>query len=213
MRTAGELCNFRRIMQMCLCCEVAWWIMRLCRFDLKRKTTYFFLVVRGMLPKTARNVDSPERIESYWCINLFWCLQSHQPWETDHGLLSCKILIRHVLSGITSGLIKRQVSFYLLFHWKTLNISVLGHCPSRTVCNFPLCFINRTLEVNMQSERRRYFWWLMALPLNQNYLWAGGSCRESCRSAMMFSDGLWGRDQASCSWIQTGQKLKSCSCS
>lgn len=39
MRTAGELCNFRRIMQMCICCEVAWWIMSLCRFDLKRKTT------------------------------------------------------------------------------------------------------------------------------------------------------------------------------
>lgn len=39
MRTAGELCNFRRIMQMWMCCEVAWWITSLCRFDLKIKTT------------------------------------------------------------------------------------------------------------------------------------------------------------------------------
>lgn len=170
MRTAGELRNFRRIMQMCICCEVARWIMSLCKFDLKRKTILFCSEWNVSREGQKIGVYRTSRV---WCIGLFWCLQSDQQWETDcfkaggvslpkaqcreticdlvlfksfcnkpsnndgyfTTLLICKTFSRHVLSRIASVVIKKQMSFYLLFHRKSLIIFVLRHCPSWTACH------------------------------------------------------------------------------
>lgn len=100
-------------------------------------------------------------------------------------LLNCKTLSRHVLSRIASVVIRRQMSFYLLFHCKSLILFVLRHCPGKTECHNLQHLQTGMLEANLQSERHSYFWWLRALSTQPQHAFelekaAGSPAGPSC---------------------------------